>query len=124
MRDVLQAGAAIEIRRFDSMRDLAVLREDVVINCTGLGAGELVGDGEIRPSKGQLTHFIPQPEVDYSTFGGIAPTPGGFLQMQPRSDGIAIGGISQQGNGSLEPDEEARQRMVDAHIALFGAMRA
>jgi glycine/D-amino acid oxidase-like deaminating enzyme len=123
VRDVREAGAAIVIRRFDSMRDLAALDENVIMNCSGLGAGELIGDREIQPSKGQLTHFMPQPEVNYSTFGGIAPTPGGFLQMQPRSDGIAIGGISQRGNGSLEPDEEARRRMVDAHIAMFAAMR-
>ena len=123
VRDVRAAGARIVIRKFYSLRDLAALTEDVIVNCSGLGSGELVGDPEIRPTKGQLTHLIPQAEVDYSTFGGISPSPGGFLQMQPRGDGIALGGTSEQGNGSLEPDEEARRRVVDAHIALFSAMR-
>ena len=123
VRDVREAGASIVIRRFDSFDDLAALDESVVVNCTGLGAGELIGDREIQPTRGQLTHFMPQPEVDYSTFGGITPSAGGFLQMQPRSDGIAVGGTSERGNGSLEVDEDARRRIVEAHIELFAAMR-
>ena len=42
--------------------------------------------------------------------------------MQPRGDGIALGGTSEEGNWSLEPNEEARQRIVDSHIRLFAAM--
>ena len=44
--------------------------------------------------------------------------------MQPRADGIALGGTSVEGDWSLEPDEAARQRIVDAHIDLFARMRA
>jgi glycine/D-amino acid oxidase-like deaminating enzyme len=123
VRDVREAGASIVIRRFDSPRDLSMLEESVVVNCTGLGARELLGDSEIRPLKGQLTHLMPQPEIDYSTFGSATPSAGGFLQMQPRSDGIALGGTSVEGDESLEPDEEARRRIVDAHIDLFARMR-
>ena len=43
--------------------------------------------------------------------------------MMPRQDGIALGGTSERGVWSLEPNEEARKRIVDAHIALFTAMR-
>jgi len=77
---------------------LAALEEPVIFNCTGLGAGELVGDAEIRPIKGQLTHLMPQPEVDYATFGGAAPSEGGFIHMQPRRDGIALGGTREEGD--------------------------
>jgi glycine/D-amino acid oxidase-like deaminating enzyme len=124
VQDVRTAGVRIVIRKFDTMRELATLTEDVIVNCTGLGSGELVGDPEIRPTKGQLTHLVPQQEVDYSTFGGLRPSPSGFLQMQPRGDGIALGGVSEQGNASLEPDEDARRRIVDAHIELFSSMRS
>mgnify|MGYP002002656072 CR=1 FL=1 len=64
----------------------------------------------------------PQPDVDYSTFGAATPTAGGFLHMQPRRDGIALGGTSDEGDWSLDPDEEALQRIVDAHIDLFARM--
>ena len=123
VRDVREAGARIVIRAFETPRDVAALAERVVVNCTGLGSGALFGDREIMPVKGQLTHLIPQAEVDYSTFGSASPSAGGFVHMQPRSDGIALGGTSEEGDWSLTPDLEARQRIVDAHIALFAGMR-
>lgn len=121
--DVRQAGAKIVIRRFDSRRDLAALDEPVVVNCTGLGARALVGDPELTPLKGQLTLLVPQAEIDYSTFGSALPSAGGFVHMSPRHDGIALGGTSVEGDWSLEPDEDARRRIVEAHIDLFARMR-
>jgi glycine/D-amino acid oxidase-like deaminating enzyme len=123
VRDVREAGAGIVIRSFDTPADVAALDEPVVVNCTGLGSGALFGDAEIRPLKGQLTLLVPQAEVDYSTFGSAMPSAGGFVHMQPRSDGIALGGTSVEGDWSLEPDEDARRRIVEAHIDLFGRMR-
>ena len=124
VRDVREAGARIVIRTFDTPRDVAVLDESVVVNCTGLGAGTLFGDREIMPVQGQLTLLVPQPEVDYATSGGAGPSADGFVHMQPRRDGIALGGTTEEGVWSLEPNPEARQRIVDAHAELFAGMRA
>ncbi len=104
------------------------LSESLIVNCTGLGSGTLFGDREIMPLKGQLTVLVPQPEVNYGTFGGL-PSPGGSrrgfpVHMMPRSDGIVLGGTSQRGVWDMEPDEEARRRIVEAHIALYSGMRA
>ena len=93
------------------------------MNCTGLGSAELVGDAELTPLKGQLTILVPQPEVDYSTFGAAMPVPGGFVHMAPRQDGIALGGTSVEGDWSTEPDPEAMRRIVEAHIDLFARMQ-
>ena len=121
VRDFRRYGGEIVIRKFDTPRDLMTLEESVVVNCTGLGSHDLFSDEELTPLKGQLTLLVPQPEVNYSTFGGL-PGTGGFIHMQPRSDGIALGGTSEEGEWSLEPDEEARLRVVDSHIRLFSAM--
>jgi hypothetical protein len=43
--------------------------------------------------------------------------------MIPRSDGIVLGGTSQRGVWTMEPDEPERKRVVDAHIELFSSMR-
>ena len=127
VRDFLLFGGRIVIRKFDTRRDLMSLDEPILINCTGLGSRDLVGDEELVPLKGQLTHLVPQPEVNYQTFGGGPPTDGGQggfgIHMMPRRDGIALGGTSQRGVWTLEPDEEARRRIVDAHIFLFTSMR-
>lgn len=123
VRDVREAGAPIVIRTLRDRRELATLDEPIIVNCTGLGARTLVGDEELRPLKGQLTSLVPQPEVDYSTFGSAMPSAGGFVHMQPRSDGIVLGGTSVEDDWSLEPDEEARRRIVEAHMDLFARMR-
>jgi glycine/D-amino acid oxidase-like deaminating enzyme len=122
MRDFLRLDGGIVIRRFDTPRDLAGLDEPTVVNCTGLGSRELFGDRELTPLKGQLMVLVPQQDVNYATFGGL-PGAGGFIHMQPRADGIALGGTSVEGDWSLEPDEEARRRIVGEHMRLFDEMR-
>ena len=124
VKDVLLFGARIVIRGFETQRDLMSLDEPVVVNCTGLGARELFGDNDLIPAKGQLTVLVPRPEVHYRTSGGITRQPGIGIHMMPRADGIVLGGTSERGEWSLEPNEAARRRVVEGHMALYGAMRA
>jgi D-amino-acid oxidase len=125
VRDFQRWGGKIVVRKFETPRELAALREPIVVNCTGLGAKDLFGDQELVPLKGQLTVMVPQPEVQYHTNGGVPPVPGASLgiHMMARSDGIVLGGTSQRGVWTLEPDEAERKRVVDSHIAVFGAMK-
>ncbi|PYS54830.1 MAG: FAD-dependent oxidoreductase [Acidobacteria bacterium] len=101
VRDFLLFGGRIVIRKFDTPRDLMSLSESI------------------------LTHFVPQPEINYQTISAPGNTARGSIgiHMMPRSDGIALGGTSERGVWTLEPNEEARQRIVEAHIHLFTAMR-
>src|SRR5206468_1794687 len=80
--------------------------------------------------KGQLTVLVPQSEVTYSASGRppgatapIVGTPGGGASMNARSDGLVIGNMMERGNWSLDVNEEVRQRVVDAAIRFFSAMR-
>ena len=124
VRDFQLWGGRLVIRKFETPRDLTALRESIVINCTGLGARDLFGDQELVPLKGQLTVMAPQPEVNYHTNGGVPTAPGTLgIHMMARNDGIALGGTSQRGVWTLEPDEAERKRVVDSHIAVFGAMK-
>ncbi|MEW6322343.1 MAG: FAD-dependent oxidoreductase [Acidobacteriota bacterium] len=124
--DVALFGGRVVVRSFDRPEDLAALPEPIVVNCTGLGAKALFGDEQLVPLKGQLVALIPQPEVGYATTGGInleRGTPGVFVHMMPRSDGIILGGTSQRDVWSLEPDDGERKRVIEKHIELFTAMR-
>jgi D-amino-acid oxidase len=113
MRDVLTFGGRIVVRSFETKQDLMSLPETLIVNCTGLGAKALFGDEELTPVKGQLTILVPQPEVTYSVAG-----------MTPRSDGIALGHVSQKGVWSMDVDEDERKKVVDRAIAFFRSMRA
>ena len=66
--------------------------------------------------------LVPQAEVNYATIGGVPGSPRSTLYMMPRTDGIVLGSTSERGIWTLEPDEEARKRIVEGHIELFSAM--
>ena len=120
-------GGRTVIRELSAERDLMSLGETLIVNCTGLGSRDLFRDQEMTPIKGQLTLLAPQDGVDYSTFGGLRTTsaePGIGLHMMPRRDGIALGGTAERGEWSMEPNEEARERVVEGHAKLYNAMRA
>ena len=112
MHDVLAFGGRIAVRAFETPRDLMPLSESLIVNCTGLGAKKLFGDEELTPVKGQLVVLVPQPEVSWS-----------LATMLPRSDGIVLGHVMQPGVWSLDVDEGERQRVVEYHMRIFGAMK-
>jgi D-amino-acid oxidase len=125
MNDFLNWGGKVVIRKFETPRDIAALSENVIVNCTGLGSKALFSDPELLPLKGQLVVLVPQTEITYGTTGAARQLPpdSGFVHMMPRSDGIILGGTSLRDNWSLEVEEKERQRVMDLHIELFGAMR-
>ena len=126
VHDFIDFGGRIEIREFTEPRELVALSEPLVVNCSGLGARDLFGDAELLPAKGQLTVLVPQEDVDWG-IGGDPPdgdTRGLLgIHMQPRRDGIVLGGTSERGEWSREPNQEAMQRIVSAHMAVYSAMR-
>ncbi len=125
-QDVVAHGGKIRIRRFEAVRDLMTLDESIIVNCTGLGAKMLFGDPELMPLKGQLIVLIPQDEVSYSTNGGVpsaSTAPGQFVHMMPRRDGIVLGGTSERDVWTMEINDEARKRIVESNMQLFGAMK-
>jgi len=98
-------------------RDLMALRENLVFNCTGLGARTLFNDSELMPIKGQLVFLLPQAEVDYCTVG-----PDGNY-MFPRHDGILLGGSRERGVETIDTDAATTDRILRENAELFAGMR-
>jgi D-amino-acid oxidase len=115
MRDFALAGGRVVLQEFHDVTEIAALPQPVVVNCTGLGARPLFSDAELMPIKGQLTYLLPQPEVNYVVLAGD-------LYMFPRRDGIVLGGTHVRGDWSLEPDPEAKRRVLAGHAELFSRM--
>lgn len=111
VREFYLLGGRIVIRKFDTPRDLMSVSESVIVNCTGLGSLDLFSDEELIPVKGQLTFLVPQPEINYE------------FNCMPRSDGIALGSTGEWGVWTLEPNEEARRRIVERAIERYARMR-
>jgi D-amino-acid oxidase len=116
-QDFLIAGGRIVTREFSEARQLMSLREDLLFNCTGLGASTLFHDEELIPIRGQLSFLLPQPEIDYMTVGPDD------IYMFPRHDGILLGGTHENGDSRLEPDPASTERILRENAALFSGMR-
>jgi glycine/D-amino acid oxidase-like deaminating enzyme len=117
IQDFYVAGGHVVVREFSESRDLMGLREDLIFNCTGLGARTLFRDEELIPVRGQLTFLLPQPEVQYMAVGP------GSIYMFPRRDGILLGGSHERGDWNLEVDPATRDRVLRENAAVFSAMR-
>lgn len=120
LQDAQTAGARFVRARFETLEDVRALDETLVVNCTGLGAGALFGDETMTPVQGQLSHLLPQPEIDYAY---VANTAEGTLYMFPRRTGIVLGGTSKRGQWSLEPDPAEIRRMVEGHAGLAARLQ-
>lgn len=117
MEDFRIAGGKIVVREFQTPAEIASLPEKLVFNCTGLGAKALFNDAELTPVKGQLTFLLPQPEVEYSVvYSG--------LYMFSRQDGVLLGGTHDEGDWSLNVNDQVRDEIVAKHKAFFDSMRA
>ena len=113
--DFYRAGGHLLIRDFKSRDEVLALSEPVIFNCTGLGAGELFGDEELIPIKGQLVFLPPDPAIDYCTIGGGS----SVLYMFPRKGEILLGGTYGRGDWSLSPDPGQTDRIITEHQELF-----
>ena len=116
LRDFAIAGGRIVIRDFATPADIAALPEELVFNCTGLGARTLFGDTDLHPARGQLALLLPQPEIRYAFTGSAG-------YMFPRPDGIVLGGTFELDQWSTEPEPATIARILASHRRLFAGFR-
>jgi glycine/D-amino acid oxidase-like deaminating enzyme len=120
LRDFYMAGGKLVVKEFGNMEDISELSAPVIMNCTGLGARMLFNDEELIPVRGQLNIILPQDEIDYSY---VAPTYDNLLYMFPRKNEIILGGTSEPGNWSLEPDSGETNRIIKGHTKIANTLR-
>ncbi|WP_421845933.1 FAD-dependent oxidoreductase [Mycobacterium sp.] len=116
IRDVQAAGGRIYVREFRTVGDISGLEEQLVFNCTGLGARQLFGDDDLIPVRGQLAVLLPQPEVRYAySFKDT--------YMFPRPDGIVLGGTAEEGIWDVNVQPKTIAKILTAHQRLFDDYR-
>lgn len=115
LRDFYVAGGKVVVREFREREEILRLPEQIVFNCTGLGARELFGDQKLGPVRGQLEVLLPQPEIDYCYLSGMG-------YMFPRRDGIILGGTFDHDDWSVEPSVEQRAGILEGHSGIMKAL--
>jgi glycine/D-amino acid oxidase-like deaminating enzyme len=116
LRDFYIAGGKIVVKAFRSREEILALPEQVILNCTGLGARTLFKDESLIPVRGQLEVLLPQPEIDYCYLFGS-------LYMFPRRDGIILGGSFDYEDWSLAVDAEETKHILDGHTDIMKGLR-
>ncbi|WP_406440960.1 FAD-binding oxidoreductase [Streptomyces sp. NBC_01613] len=109
---LLKAGGAIEQR---TVGGFAEVDASVVVNCTGLGARELVPDTSVRPVRGQLV-VVENPGI--RTWLTSADADGEMAYFFPQPGRLLLGGTADEDAWSLEPDPEVAEAIVRRCAAL------
>jgi D-amino-acid oxidase len=115
LRDFYIAGGKLMVKEFRSREEIKRLPEQVIFNCTGLGARALFNDQKLGPVRGQLEILLPQPEIDYCYVNG------GY--MFPRRDGIVLGGTWNHDDWSLEPKPEQTTEILESHAEIMRGLK-
>jgi D-amino-acid oxidase len=102
-------GGQIIIQKITSMEALAE-EKDWVVNCTGLGARELLNDDSMYPIRGQIVKAKAQLNINCiaDETEGKEPT-----YIFPRKDALILGGTALKGNESIEPDAKTTQAIIE-----------
>jgi D-amino-acid oxidase len=103
------AGGEIAIRQIDSL-DETVDVAPVIVNCTGMGARDLVPDPDLIPIRGQLV-VIENPGITefFSEDTGLSPD---LLHFYPQGKTLVLGGTAELGEWSREPDPDITAAII------------
>nr|XP_023694945.1 D-aspartate oxidase isoform X2 [Paramormyrops kingsleyae] len=113
---LIKAGGKIKNEKVTDLHQLGQ-RYDVIINCSGLGARDLVGDGELYPVRGQilkvqapwLKHFVRASDGQTYIYPGMA--------------SVTLGGTRQIGDWRLETDAEESAGIMERCRLLEPSLR-
>jgi D-amino-acid oxidase len=106
----LRAGGTVEARAVTDLAE-AGAAAPVVVNCTGLGARELVPDPAVRPVRGQLV-IVENPGVR-NWLVSTDSVAGTTTYLFPQPDRLVLGGTTDEDEWSLTPDPEMASRIVE-----------
>lgn len=119
-----EIGIAFQQKDITDLVDLAdaAASFDVIVNCTGLGARELVNDTELTGVKGQVVKVRPlaampeQVTLDESVHER-------FTMIVPRASDIVLGGTYEEKFDDLCVDDDEVKRIIESCQAVAPELR-
>ncbi len=95
----------------DEILDLeeACTPDNIVINCTGLGAKLLTNDEALYPVRGQIVKMQASPNL----LSAADDHPDHFFYILPRKDCVVLGGTADANNYNLNPDDSATSAIIN-----------
>ncbi|MEU8234998.1 FAD-dependent oxidoreductase [Actinoplanes sp. NPDC048967] len=118
-RRLVAAGGTVEIGYVRSLDEGSV---PVVVNCTGVGARELVPDPAVDPIRGQLV-AVRNPGVR-EFFAEHTEELEEMTYLLPQGDVLLLGGNADKGQSDPEPDPEVAARIIARCAGIVPAIAA
>jgi D-amino-acid oxidase len=112
-------GVFIEAREVDGL-DACFSESPVVVNATGLGARDLLGDRDVRPVRGQIVRVAPG---GAARFVQADHGPCELAYVIPRPDCIVLGGTQDEDAWDTSVDPEVARGIVARCEALEPGLR-
>jgi D-amino-acid oxidase len=119
LRRMLGLGGTFSQRRVRALDEVAG-GSDVVVNCTGLGARELVGDRSVHPVRGRIVR-VTNPGLSLSVRDEDHPA--GRAYVHPRTRDCILGGTLDEGTWDTSVDLAAGEAIVERCRELVPELR-
>ncbi|KAK2826569.1 hypothetical protein Q5P01_020783 [Channa striata] len=100
-----KAGGQVRQRKVNSLQELSD-SYDIIVNCSGLGSKDLVGDTQVYPVRGQVLK-MEAPWLQHFIRDG-----NGGAYIYPGMHSVTVGGTRQQGDWRLQVDEEDKKGIL------------
>jgi D-amino-acid oxidase len=114
----LAAGGVVHREHLEGLGDLAGCAPTIV-NCSGLGARELVPDPSVTPIRGQVVRTT-NPGLTVSLRDQHHPD--GYTYVHPRTHDVVLGGTLEPGREDREPDPDVTAAILARGTALAPAL--
>lgn len=113
------AGSELLPGRLQTIED-GFADADIVVNCSGIGARELVPDPEMQPVRGQLV-AVRNPGIR-EFFGVYADELGDMTYFLPQGDVLLLGGNAEEGEQEPAPDRRVAAEIIRRCSEIFPAI--
>ena len=118
MLNFTQKGGSVKEKKLISLDDL--VGYDVIINCSGLGAGKLVNDEKIRPVRGQVV-LVRAPWIKHFVLYRDEKNDMGYIL--PRTHDVVLGGTAQVGNWDEIANPDTVELIISRCVSLIPSLR-
>lgn len=121
LKEFKEAGGEVVQRKITTLIDLSE-DIDVIINCSGLGARELVNDHKMYGLRGQIL-LVKAPWIKEFVYDIDIDSNGNVPYIIPNIDHVIIGGTKQTNDTSPLPTEKDRKYILESTQKLIPSLK-
>ena len=111
-KKIQEKGASLYHMHFSSLDELLQIEEELIVNCSSIGAKSLFQDDDLYESKGYLIYFEPDKSINY-VYSFPSDLDSQWTALNPWEDRLILGGVTDAPELSQEEEEELISQLVE-----------